>query len=532
MGDRYDSYRRLFASVDTCDPVSLYNWFKNHPHLSIYDHAQIMNKCTKIIRDYRIKAGLKGKSPTTDKRNYTSKTIGPVEIPSNWRDKEWLTDHLKKYTANALIRAIGVSRYTFYRTLKKLGVPTSKGNYSKNPRCTKAWCFRHYVELNMTMEQCAKLANISRPKFADWLVKFGIPVRGFDDPCGVALPLQVKQVIHQLRKQPCVQSVTAHESFIRVKWMDRRCTLYHFKKIPAEHWVIKNVPTIKEQYERDLTTGVNYPAHFIVKRSECKNLSVFERDIVLHGINYRLRRYSKWPWPSFPDNIIKEEWAALQTVNEKGYIRNGAFTAINIKSPGRRLMMHLFSLRMLYKKVFLHQKRLYPAIKSLYHRTNRDLSYYNIVRRLCVKFAGFKLRYPSPAVYSVLFKRIGIKGKVLDMHLGSGARALACAMNGLEYFSLPCQRFYMALEHGLEDITHIKHAVWNGKDQMDLIICDADFAISNVSLAHMYGDRAKRIIAYIPRELKQHYQNLYPPKSIIPIITKVRDRRPNFFFIW
>ena len=216
MSDRYALYRDLFASVDINDHNSLKQWFSSNQHLSIYDHAQIMGKCTKIVSKLRQSVGLGKRGPTKPAR-VSARTIGPAVIPTNWKDKDWLEDSLRKYSASALIRAIGISRFAFYRHLNKIGYKLAKGNYSKNPCCTKAWCHRHYVELRYTLEECAALAHISRPKFADWLVKFKIPIRSVDDIEAGLLPVVVHKAICQLRPIKSVQSIVALNDYLRVK---------------------------------------------------------------------------------------------------------------------------------------------------------------------------------------------------------------------------------------------------------------------------------------------------------------------------
>ena len=529
----YAHYKELFKSVDVNDPNSLKNWFNDHPYLSIYDHAQIIGKCTRLVREMRLKAGIKGKGPTTTNRSYMGATIGPADIPVEWKDRNWLVESLKKYTASAIIRALGVKRGTFYDALKRFKIPVSSGNVSNNPCCTHAWCYRHYVALGLSMDNCAALAGISRPKFADWLVKFGIPIRKqFEEyKAKSALPIKLKRLIHNLKKYDVVIKIRYYPAHLFIKYRDHQVGRYVFKRIPPEQWAVEHVPQIKEQFQKDLLTGKGYPAHFIVHRHDLDKCTVFERDIVIHNINMWFRRTRQWLWPSFPDHIINKDFNDLLAIDVKSYIRKGSIAAIsNSGGPGRKLMMHFFSLQLLYAKVFIHPDRMIKCLKSLL-KSRKDFSYFNIIRRLCHGFNGFRLRYPSPAVYMVLFKRLGITGSVLDIHVGSGARAVACAVMKLKYVSLPSQKYNLAIEHGFAEYFKIDTHVWNGRDTVDCIICDGDFKVNNVQITMAYADRAKRIIVYVPKELRNKYTTLYNPKTIVPIHTNM-DQEPNYFFVW
>lgn len=530
---RYDTYRELFAHVDVKDPKSLRKWFDDHPYLSVYDHAQIMQKCTLVIREYRKKAGIMKKGPTTSKRYYPGATIGPSEVPKDWRNPEWLIENLKKYTASALIRSIGVNRPNFYKALKKANIPLGKGNYSRNPCCTKSWCHKHYIELQMSMEECSKLAGVSRPKFADWLVKFDIPIRHKPQEikAKTALPLKIKRLIHRLKQQKVVKSVNVLKTYLCVEYLDNKKIRYLFNKLAADQWSLERVPKMQEQYERSLLSGDGYPAHFIVPRKDLANLTVFEKDVVLHSINYHFRRRRHWIWPTLPDHVIDEDLKALKSIKDKSFVKRGSLTVLSTKGPGRHLMMQFFTLQYLYRRVFINTDRMMVNLHSLW-RTKKDLSYFNIIKHLTKGFCGYKFKWPSPAIYMALLRKLGVNGSVLDITVGSGARAIACATLGLKYLSLPSSRYDLALKHGFQTFFNIETAVWNGKEIVDCVLCDADLMMDNLELALSFADRARRIVAYVSRDVKEEYAKRLKPKTIIPIVTQFMNQQPNFFFIW
>lgn len=530
MIDKYEPYKRSFGSIDLKDLTSLRKWFLDNQHLSVYDLAQIMGKCTKLVRELRIKAGIIGRKPSVHKPP-CRKTIGPVDVPVMWKDKEWLTEALKKYSASSLIRSLGVSRYNFYTTLKSLSIPVSSGNTSKNSCCTKAWVYKHYVELQMTMNECAQLAGITRPRFADWLVKFNIPVRTAKETVrNINLPLAVKQVIRGLESLECVRRVDVRHNFIKVNWIYSKPSRYCYGRISPRQWRFDKIPQIYAQYECDLESGEGYPAHFIIKKKDMHRLSVFEREATARNLNYVIRKRNKWIWPSYPLKVLQEDLAALKDFNLNRFLRRGMFIS-TFKSYGYKILIHFFSMSMLRTQVFGRRNRLVLAVRYLL-KIKRDVTFLNILMALRNRTNGYKHRMPSPSVYAAIMKRLGITGPVLDMHTGTGSRAVACALLGLPYRGRPSESFNKAIELGLGEFIGLRHEVWDGKETVDLVICDIDFAIGDISLALSFANRAQKIMAYVPYRVKNLLIERYQPSQIIPIINGGHEDKPNYYFVW
>jgi hypothetical protein len=150
---------------------------------------------------------------------------------------------------------------------------------------------------------------------------------------------------------------------------------------------------------------------------------------------------------------------------------------------------------------------------------------------LRTKVDGYKHRLPSPSVYAAIFNRLNIKGSVLDMHTGTGSRAMACALQNLRYYGRPSESFNIAIDKGFASFSGINHTVWNGKDVVDCILCDADFSIGDIGLALTFADRAKMILAYVPHKLKDLMIRKYSPNKIVSIVNGL-STAPNYFFIW
>jgi hypothetical protein len=142
-----------------------------------------------------------------------------------------------------------------------------------------------------------------------------------------------------------------------------------------------------------------------------------------------------------------------------------------------------------------------------------------------------KLKMPNPSLYRFLFKRLGIKGRVLDLFVGNGAHAIGCAMNNLEYVHLNDDRFNRAVDLGFADFMNLRHGTYDN-GLTDLVLCDGDLEEHNIDEAMSYADRTKQILAYVPREKKREYEIKYRPRSIIKVITTPVPRDPNYYFLW
>lgn len=521
--------QRLFSKVDQKDAASLYKWFTDHSYLNISDHALVMDRCTRKVRELRILAGLKGRKPTTNKRPVTIK-IQIAELPTNWRTKEWLESYINKYGTMAVQRATGLSVSRFYEIVHKLNVKIKGRTESKNPNCTKAWCHKHYVELGLSLRQCAKLAGITHPRFADWLVKFKIPIRPRYLKSKTQLPFSFKVFIAKLSKQKIVRQVILYPAHIHVRYHDETTARYHFKSIPANDWTIEHVPKIAYQYHDGISDN-RYSAHIIITRSSLDRANRFERDLALHAFNKLITKRG-WVWPLFPDDVLANDLRSLYREKENSYIKGGSFTVLN-KGPGKILLQHFFDLSHIWDSVLRKPRVTYNMIKSLYN-TRKDVNLSNLIKTIARHGVKHKLKLPNPTLYRFLFQKLKIDGPVLDLHVGSGARAIGCALANLQYLHLNDTRFIQAVELGFDTLLNVNHDSYDNRNvnRLGLVIGDEDLGEFSIETALKYADKARRILVYVPREKKEEYRVAYQPTSIIKIITNPIKQDPNYFFLW
>ena len=524
--------QKLFSRVDKKDPASLRQWFDTYPHLSVNDHALIMQKCTKIVREYRIRSGIKGKAPTTTKR---TKEIPFVigDVPENWRNKEWLQENISKYGIMVVSRSVKLSHVSMLKIMHRLGIK-GRGNKSRNPNCTRAWCHRHYVELQLTETQCAKLAGITRARFADWLVKFQIPTRpkNIEQKCKIQLRFFFKVLINKLKTDPNIRDMRIGKTHLWIKHKDGLVSQYRFSKMSQDDWQYNRLPPIINQYDNNLIQEQGI--HLAINRKQLMRCTIIERDIVLHKYN-RIIASRGWIRPELPVEELNKDRYRLNREKEANYIKNGCFTLLHNNCPGRRILTHFFDMSHVYNQVLKRPKRLYKILYKLYQSKNNPFDLYNVIRMVTrLNYKDYKFKMPNTTFYRFILNRLNITGKVLDLHVGTGSRSLACALNGLHYMHLNDSVFNKAVELGYADYIKLSHSNFEG--YADLVIADIDLTGDKceemILQAMGYANIAKRIIAYVPKELKDDLYAKYRPSSLMKLITHPVDREPNYLFIW
>jgi hypothetical protein len=527
VSDAYSEYKLKFAKVNQKDPASVRKWFEDHNYLTINDHAMIIGKCLKIVRELRAFAGIKGKPPKTKKRPTDTTIKAVIELPDNWRTKEWLTETVKTYGSRATIRTIGCTPKRFYEIAKKLDVELPKSSKSKNPCCTSAWCHRHYVELGFSARKCAKLANITTSKFIDWLIKFKIQVISMYEREQLnKLPLTTRIAVSKLRSEECVRRINVYPTNIWVRYHYGKRVRYEYKRFNEEDWRLENVPNVVQEYEEGLLNNLEYENHIIISRSALNDASKLERNLAINRFVHTIVSRG-WKWPRYPLAVLEEDLKNLKEAKENNFIRSGAFNVLHDRGAGRDIMIHYFDLSYYFDNIIKKPRIMHKVAVDLLNKECK----FNTASYIMEFTRRNKLKMPNPSLYRFLLKRLGVRGKILDLCVGNGAHAIGCAMNNLEYVHLNDERFNRAVDLGFADFMHLKHKAYNN-ELVDLVLCDGDLEEHNIDEAMTYADRTKQILAYVPREKKREYEIKYRPRSIVKVITTPVPRDPNYYFLW
>ena len=534
--DEIGQLRAEWALVNQEDPAALKKWFLKYPYINSPIQAMIMQTGLDLARRIKQKAGLRGKMPKNlpppHKRRIS--TLTPADIPENWDSKEWLAKAYVKYTARELMEAIGISRRTLYKKYIKYGIKMAHRK-TYNPYCNKQWIHEHYVKKQLTQVECAELAGISFRTFARWLIKFDIPARDnieafTKDPAKI----WVRKLRQDLRKQPTIKKVyrqhnTVHVRFRNYFWEsygpDIQIDIPVFYKISKDDARVEKVPTVIKQFESGI--GENeYPAHIIIPKKEWENAKFIERRLALHEFARQIV-IRGWIWPFYPQYVIDRELEKLKNSNISEHLTDGIYYTLQYKKhiPGLRILEHFFGLSELYNVL----SRPRHAVRYLNILSNRNATFdtHNLFR---IVMGHTKYKSINSTFYWLLFKNMGIKGRIMDLTPNYGSRALATAMHGGTYVTEPNPLMNHAIDLGFSDFVGLNYEVDDGSGTFDLVILDDDMCADNIERIFEYAGRAKCLMAFVGSWRRAEFQNKYKPRHVIRVIRRIGSI--DYLFVW
>lgn len=540
--------RLKFAKVDVKDPVSIQKWFAEHSYLSTADHARISGRSNHWIRKLKRLAHIKGKTPANLPKSTRRKTVDALVAPDNWDDPIWLEKVAKTHTVSSIARVTGVSPRTLRRRFQKYGIKSlgKKSLDPKNPCFSYAWCHEYYVVRRWTQAQCAQAAGICQQAFANWLNKLGIPVRSTHEAQKNSdTKIWVRKTIHQLENQEIVRRVFLRSDHIHVRFRNYFWESYYIEKpkgkrrIPHSFSITKSearldkVPVPYLEYESSIDGSELYPAHITLRKKDWQKASFLERRLALHNFTRVINRRG-WIWPKYPDYVIENDLTRLKESNQAKFIKKGVFIAHPIygkrEIAGFRIIEHFFGLTELWEEIFRSPKRTMQMFNKLCEK-KMQVNMHNIIRIACHNHPAIKIKVYDPGVFIWLFRRLGIKGTVLDLYPSNGHHAIACAIAGLKYMAVPNEKFENAINNGFADFLGLDYEPYDGR-KVDLILSNNDFKDVDIDLAMGYADKAKNILHFVSRKHKSSTQASYTPSKIIQIKTSIYRALPDYLFVF
>lgn len=550
--------RRKFNAVDKEDPQAIRNWFESHPYLTTNDHAQIADRSTYYIRQLKKIAGIKGRMPKNLPKSTATAKVVNITPPDDWDNHEWLNKVAGIYSVKKIAEACGVSKWTILRRLERYKIDKRVDTKSKNKCCTWDWCHKHYVELGWSQSRCAKKAGVCQQTFANWLNHFKIPVRTSRETLKghTQVQLWVRELFDKLRTQPTVRKVFLRDDHIHVRFMNYFWETYYVNRLPTgrrpplsyiitkEDARLEKIPQVLPEYEIDLfeeiydENGIIQTPHIIINRRDLNKASLIEKRLAVHEYCRQLTQ-RRWMWPEHPDHVLYDEWARLRGFKPSKYMYDGMFSVFartgKKPPPGRRLIEHFFDVEE-FSEIFRSPRLVMRILNELVDRKDLLFNFHNALRIFSCGATTMPPRYPKfrmsdPAAYAVIFQRLGIRGKILDLDPGFGNRAIASALECLEYYTIPDERFRMALDKGFADFIELDYTEWDSQ-KVDVLLYDNNFEVPDMRKVLQYAKHAKRMLVFVPHSHKLEYQAKYKPESVIKLKTRWFQKAPDYIFIW
>jgi hypothetical protein len=546
-----EALRREWALIDVNDPESLRRWFTRHKHLTVNDHAQITQLAACTIYKYKRRAGIPKKCKSKPPGHRRPKSILTIPIPEDWRtNAEWLRRACNTYGIRAVARGVNRDESIVRVLLRRLNVRVEHTSSlgSRSPCFTHEWCHRHYVTLGYSVTKCAKLAGISMSVFIDWLNHFKIRVRTPAQKMRKCqrLTFWERRLVGQLKEQAIVSKVHQYTNYIHVRYYDYFWDNFHvgprkkhvkrpytYFRITPENSRLKRVPPVHYEFGTDIEGKAEHPAHIAISRADFNKSSVVEQRLAIHEFCRQIITRG-WIWPSYPAAELARDLERVQNANPAKYMERGGFTAIPKPGPrnppGRKLMLHYFDTSV-YWECLKHPKLVVKYLNRMAKRTC-DLNLFNLILRVAANdgfYRKYKIppRLPDPVAYSVMFKRLGFTGKILDVSCNMGNRAVAAAATGLTYVTGD-PAFKCALDHGIEEMLNYEPDVGQ---PVDVVLYDESWQAPNMQKVLPYIERGKRLFVFCPHE-HQEVVLQYKPKSAIQFRTRLYDSTPGLLFYW
>jgi hypothetical protein len=440
----------------------------------------------------------------------------------------------------------------------KYGIKERLGCKPKNKYCTKLWCWENYIEKELTQAQCAKAAGICQQTFSNWLNRFDIPVRTVREThrSHTNTQLWVRELLANLKEQPTVRTVFLRNDHVHVRFMNffwetyyvdhrtgpRRAFSYAISKADSK---IAKVPAIMSEFETEFeeirdTDGIIQTPHIAINRRELNNATFLERRLAIHEYCRQIIK-REWMWPEYPQHIIDQEWEKVKNYRPDKYMEKGLFSAKArigpVPIPGRKLIEHFFDLSD-YHDVFRSPRNVMRLLDELLELKHLNFNFHNMLKTFSCGHAQRRIpkSYPrlklsDPAVYAVIFKRLGIGNSILDVSPGFGNRAIASALVGLDYFTIPDARFAAAIDRGFHDFIGLKYTEW-AEHKVDWLLYDNNFGVPDMNNIKKLMKYANRMMVFVPHSYKSAYETKYKPKSIVRIKSKWYQKAPDYLFIW
>lgn len=534
------------------DHEALKVWLQDKSYLKTSDFTIITELSLTNLYKLRKKLGIANGRPVAMPR--TSRKVSIViDLPPNWRSKEWLEKALETYSPQTIANSAGLHRSTVVEIIMKHGLKLKsvrESLKSKHKCYNKEWCHKHYVELGYNAYKCSKLAGVTRPTFLNWLCQFGISQRTKREvQMGrKETAIWIHRFLYDLKKQGHVIRRLYHrKDHIHVRFFNYFWETYYFNEADAYRSngelrpysypvtelssAIKRIPAVVYEYEGSLGSG-EQPHTGHIKIDDDGTHTFLEKRLALHEFVGRINK----SWNSdleYSEEVLKDDWAMLQKYSLSEYQDDGKFRTF--KEPGDfaslYLLLHFFGLK--EERLAFRSPKITTKLCNTLMESGKLINTTNLVKALTYTpytYRAPKYRYRDPRAYALVFKHFGLRGTVLDPTPGLGYKAMACALLGLKYYTLPDPIFDCALNKGFAKFIGLNHSYYNN-EIVDVIWYDNNHSEPDMKFIKPYLNKGKRLFMFVPVNKRYHIESKYKPHAKLKINHTGRTL-PDYYMLW
>ena len=488
--------------------------------------------------------GISGPSKPPRKQPPRRPAIFTLEVPEDWDNAEWLA-HAYGVTRSiyAIAKAVGRSYFMINYRLRRYGIPFRTDMKMLHPCRNKRWVEEHYVKQKLTQMACAKLAGVSRDTFTGWLVEFGIPARTITEISAskrrsrrLHVCLWGRKLIHQLKNDPLVSrartrdrgAIINYRSHIKeVYWFGKAETRKRAFSLTKEDAVLEKVPEVYEQYPEPFGPTL-HPIHLIIQKSDWRKSSFIEQRMAFHTMHMRLRQI-RWQQPYFPVEILERDLHRLMNYRRGRHLVRGGlipYRTGSVAGPGWPTVLHHFDMYEHLNPVWSSPSKLWRAMQMV-SETRTPLCTIEIIKAATFLYGP---RIIPPTLWADILRQLGSPATILDLYPGFGSRAMACAILGLRYRTIPNARFESAMEAGLKDFLGLDWAPYDG-GRVDLVVADDSFRDTDLQAALQYADRTASILGFVPYGKLKAASGM-GHRATIRVRTRLYAKRDDYLLVW
>lgn len=488
------------------DPEAFRLWLLNHPYYTDWDIAHATGERLEAIINFRQKHKIRRRPQRAHRQKQAIRPTQAVPPPAgDWRDEVWFNHAYLNYPAKHVARAAGVRVKHIVRRAIELGLGLRDNRHPFNRR---DWLYEHYVHRGYTIKDLARKARVSNYVIRCWMSDHGIAPRSSGTTNGA--PVWWQKLKGSLRALQRVKYKSRPSGALSVNYSSGQRDFYTHNASHAVNGVtsfyliesdirLTKIPKVHSSRSGMSFNAKKDPLDFYVGANEMRDSSFLERRVLFHTLSTLISSVGFAPI-DFTDGEIRQEMPDFADGIDE-YLNNFTLSmrpADAFKGPvGFRFMTTFFQPVRALKRCLMRPDYLLRAMVRIEKNTSRPLSLYTLLSYLAAtpKLPFFQFGLPLPKMYYALFKRLNIKGPILDIFPGMGAKFLAAQALGINYYTVDKDAVTYADSQGISKVIGHNMDIYEGQ-KVEWIIYDNDLSIRDRELPKMLLPNTQHLLCF------------------------------------
>lgn len=473
--------------------VAFERWLRENSHYTDWDIAVETRRSPEAIRRLRDKLGVRRRP----KRPYTPRevvdlTVYTEPLDGNWQDEAWFTEHYPKLGVKRMARLFRRSTRTIAKHAFNLNLRVPN---RYNPCNRRDWLYELYVIQKYTVHALSKKANVCRRAIDCWLANHGIRSRISCQEHGA--PVWWRKLTHSLRQLRFVKYETRRTGVLSVRFRSSKRDYYTYderKRVDNYHSFIlvesdirlKQIPKIYSSSEGKVYDSLKNPLDFYISPLGLANSSLLERRILYHTLATIITSNSFYPLDYTYNEIVDDlPKYGEKKMNEYFGPQTLSLRPADVYKPrnGFKCMISCFIPPKAVRLLLSREDYLLHAMTKLEKMKHRPMNLCNLllVAAQIKKSRMYEFMMPMPMHYYSVFKKLKVKGPILDLYPGLGAKFLAARALGIDYYTLSKEAVDYANAQGIEQITGGELKLYDGRP-VEWLVYDNDMSVRDREL--------------------------------------------------